>query len=149
MLVTMDTKDTSSIDQYARDFAKRLRDARGDMPQADLLRLLEEQGTSLRQARLSHYETGRNYPDPPILALLATVLGVSADWLLGLTGEPLPVADLEEKLAAATGNHKINKIMDRLPKEKQRQLIDFGEYLASVDGFFVAKTRNKIHCKTY
>lgn len=114
---------------YAVDFAERLKNARGGMSQSDLLSLLKENGVALRQARLSHYETGRNYPDPPILAALAVALGVSADWLLGLTEEQLPVADLEERLATATGQHRINRIMERLPSEKQRQLTDFADFL--------------------
>lgn len=133
MLLRMDAKKRKSKQQeeYAQAFAKRLRDARGDIPQADLLQLLKENGQSVLQARMSHYENGRNYPDPPILAALAKALGVSADWLLGLTEIELPVADLEERLATATGQHKINRIMDRLSKERQQQLLDFANFLLS------------------
>jgi transcriptional regulator with XRE-family HTH domain len=135
MSTNTDTKQRSGYksDKYSLQFAERLRDARGEMPQTELLSLLKEQGLELTQARLSHYENGRNYPDPPILAALATALGVSADWLLGLTTEELPVADLQEKLAAATGEHRINKIMRKLPKDKQEQVMTFAEYLLSVE----------------
>jgi transcriptional regulator with XRE-family HTH domain len=116
-------------EQYAEWFSARLREALGSMTQAELLKILAENGVKLAQQRLSHYMQGRNYPDPPILKELARALGVSADWLLGLTEESLPVADLEEMVARAKGEGRINRIMSALKAERQQEVMRFAEYL--------------------
>lgn len=118
-------------DSYAEWFAKRLNKALelGSMKQAGLLTILKENGFEIQQQRLSHYFNGRNYPDPPVLKELARGLGVSADWLLGLTEQSLPAADLDEMAAQSRGEAKINKMMKKLPQEKQQQVLQFAEYL--------------------
>lgn len=120
-------------ENYAEWFAKRLRKAlsMGSMKQSGLLTILDENGFEMNQQRLSHYFNGRNYPDPPILKELAKGLGVSADWLLGLTEQSLPAADLDEMAAQARGEGKINKVMKKLPPDKQQQVMQFAEYLVS------------------
>lgn len=124
-------KQENEFVEYGQEFAGRLRDALGAMKKSELSKLLTEYGVELDAGRLSHYFTGRNYPDPPILAALCRALGISADWALGLTETELPVADLEERLAAATGEGKINKVMSGLSKDRQQQVIDFAEFLLS------------------
>ena len=131
----------SSVDTFAEWFAKRLRDALGDTPQADLLRLLKQNGFEMAQARLSHYMQGRNYPDPPVLKQLAMALEVSADWLLGLTDEKLPVADLEEMLRTAKGESRIDVVVNKLPAEKKQQVLQFAEYLLAQEGNQVERGR--------
>lgn len=116
---------------YAEWFAARLREALGAMQQSELIKLIKQNGFDMQQQRLSHYFQGRNYPDPPVLKELAKALGVSADWLLGLTEQPLPVADLDEMAAQARGEGRINRILKNLPKDKQQQVIQFAEYLLS------------------
>lgn len=116
---------------YSEWFAGRLREALGSMPQADLLKLLKQNGFDMTQQRLSHYMQGRNYPDPPVLKELAKALGVSADWLLGLTEQSLPVADLDEMVAQAKGEGKLNKVMRNLSPDKQQQVYQFAEFLLS------------------
>lgn len=133
-------KQENKFVEYGQGFASRLRNALGTMKQSELVRLLTEYGVELDAGRVSHYFTGRNYPDPPILAALCRALGVSADWVLGLTKEELPVADLEERLAAATGEGKINKIMRGMNKQKQQQVLTFAEYLLSRE----AEPRNQV-----
>lgn len=122
-------KEVKEAEGYAKEFAGRLKDALGAMKLTELSRLLAESRVELDPGRLAHYFSGRNYPDPPIFAALCRALGVSADWALGMTETELPVADLEEKLAAATGQDKINKIMQGMNKARQKQILDFAEYL--------------------
>lgn len=42
----------------------------------------------LKQAIYSHYETGRKNPSLDVLVLIARALGVTADYLLGLSDDP-------------------------------------------------------------
>jgi transcriptional regulator with XRE-family HTH domain len=116
-----------------KEYVTRLQEALGDMSQVELKKLLAEQGYEITQGRLSHYIQGRNFPDPPVLAAIAKALGVSSDWLLGLTTEKLPVVDLEEMLATAKGESKVDKIMVKLPKEKQQQVLTYAEYLLAME----------------
>lgn len=116
---------------YAEYFAGRLREALGAMQQTELIKLIKQNGFEMQQQRLSHYFQGRNYPDPPVLKELVKALGISADWLLGLTEQPLPAADLDEMAAQARGEGRINRILKNLPKDKQQQVIQFAEYLLS------------------
>lgn len=117
--------------EYSEWFAERLRKALGTMKQAELIELMKQNGFDMQQQRLSHYMIGRNYPDPPVLKELVKALGTSADWLLGLTEQPLPAADLDEMAAQARGEGKINRVLKNLPKDKQQQVIQFAEYLLS------------------
>lgn len=54
-------------------------------------KLSEIVGIGSRQ--IWRYENGENVPDADVLAAIATTLGVSADYLLGLTDEPLPYVE--------------------------------------------------------
>lgn len=116
---------------YSEWFAERLRRGLGEMSQADLLAILKENGFEMTQQRLSHYMNGRNYPDPPVLKELARAMGVSADWLLGLTEQQLPADDLNEMVNRAKGEGRIDKVMRRLPPEEQRAVLQYADYLAS------------------
>lgn len=118
-------------DDYAEWFAARLRCAMGGMSQAELIGILRENGFEMMQQRLSHYMQGRNYPDPPVLKELAHAIGVSADWLLGLTEQQLPAEDLNEMASRARGEGRIDKIMRQLPPEQQREVLSYAEYLLS------------------
>lgn len=121
--------EATTMKDYAEWFARRLRDTLGDRQQSDLLQLMKENGFEMKGGRLSHYMNGRNYPDPPVLAELARALDVSADYLLGLTEEKMPVEDLREIAASAKGESRINRLLKALPDEAERQVIDFAEYL--------------------
>ncbi len=54
-------------------------------------KLSEIVGIGSRQ--IWRYENGENVPDADVLAAIATTLGVSADYLLGLTDEPAPYVE--------------------------------------------------------
>jgi transcriptional regulator with XRE-family HTH domain len=112
-------------------FAQRLRKALGETPQAEIIALMKENGFEITQQRLSHLFQGRNYPDPVALRELVRALDVSSDWLLGLTDQPLPAADLNEMLSHAKGEGRINKLMRSLPQDKQAQVLQFAEFLQS------------------
>lgn len=114
-------------------FGKRFKKAREDalLSQSDVTGQLEKAGISLTQSGLSHYETGRTFPDPATLVAMADVVGVSLDYLLGRTETPSPVAEIEEALAAATGKGRINRIVGQLNKDRQQQVLDFAEFLLS------------------
>lgn len=133
MLLYMDKqqRQDDKLAEYARQFAGRLKKALGSMTLPELSNVLAQSEIDLKPSRLGHYFSGRNYPDPPYLAVICQALGVSADWVLGLTEEELPIADLEEKLAVATGEGKINKLMRGMSKARQKQVLDFAEYLLS------------------
>ncbi len=118
-----------SVDVFAGWFGARLRAALGDTPQTEIVKLMVEDGTKVLPGRVSHYMQGRRYPDPPIFKALVKALGVSADWALGLTEQKLPVADLEEMLAQAKGESRINRLMKLLPPVKQQQVVEYTEFL--------------------
>lgn len=63
-------------------FSQRLRKLRGDANQTSFAEKL-----GLKQAVYSHYETNRREPDLNTLCKIAKILGVSADYLLGLSDE--------------------------------------------------------------
>lgn len=59
------------MDAYAEWFAKRLNDALDGRSQAEIARLMTQNGMRMTPTRLGHYFTGRRYPDPPILEATA------------------------------------------------------------------------------
>ncbi len=113
--------------------AQRLREALklSGLKQTDLLQLLEENGYPVKQQRLSHLMNGRNYPDPLDLRELVRAMGVSSDWMLRLTEQSLPAADLDEMLSQAKGEGRIGRIMRQLSKDQQEEVVNFAEFLLS------------------
>lgn len=101
------------------------------MTQTGLLQTMAENGFPFTQQRLSHIMQGRNYADPPVLRELVRAMGISADYALGLTEEPLPAAYLDEQLKQIEGEGKLDRLVNKLPKEKQQQVFEYVEYLLS------------------
>lgn len=66
-------------------FCARLREARGKRTQAEAARLV---GTC--QQNWQRYEAGLNEPEFAILVDICAALGVSADWLLGISSDGGP-----------------------------------------------------------
>ena len=66
-------------------FATRLVQAMEEagLKQADLVRLAGEAGEKLGKSQVSQYVSGKVEPRPAALALLARLLGTSAEWLAG------------------------------------------------------------------
>ena len=67
-------------------FATRLVQAMEEagLKQADLVRLAGETGEKLGKSQVSQYVSGKVEPRPAALALLARLLGTSAEWLAGI-----------------------------------------------------------------
>src|SRR5258707_14788734 len=75
------------------DRLKNLRESKGYTHQelADLL--------SVGSAQIWRYEAGKTAPSADVLARVAQVFGVSGDYLLDLTDEPLPPRGSESDLS--------------------------------------------------
>jgi len=96
-------------------FPKRLkqaREARGLSQGGLAAALADRTGGELTQSAVSYWESGKNLPATEMLRELCTVLGVSADWLLGL-----------DDSAPARGGQRIADEVAALPLE-QRRLIE-------------------------
>lgn len=61
-----------------------------NLSQADLA-----EAVGLGHQQIYRYENGKTEPDGEIVARIARYLGVSSDYLLGLTDSPLPYIDAE------------------------------------------------------
>ena len=79
-------------------FSGRLRHAMDEagLKQADLVRMADARGEKLGKSQLSQYVSGKVRPRQEALALLAGLLGVTADWLAG-EPEPRPQAHADAK----------------------------------------------------
>ena len=71
------------------DRLARIREQRG-LSQAELAEMV-----SLNSQQIYRYENGRTEPDGEIVARIAVALGVSSDYLLGLTDYETPYIDAD------------------------------------------------------
>lgn len=115
---------------------KRVAKAREDMhySQPDVLEELKRYGLGRTQGSISQIENGVRLPSVETLYVIAKYLDTSSDYFLGLTDNPLSAQGVEEELANANGEGKINKIMSSLPQDKQQQVLQFAEYLLARQG---------------
>lgn len=76
--------------------AERIRELRilNNLTQLELA-----QRANLERKAISRYESGLNVPGGKALAMLAQIFGVSADYLLGLTDDPVPSPISEAELS--------------------------------------------------
>ena len=65
--------------RMAARFAARLREARGNIPQMAMARLLE-----MDQPMYCRFESGRSLPTAEVLYRICRLAGMRADWLLGV-----------------------------------------------------------------
>lgn len=96
-------------------FAQRLkqaREARGLSQNGLATALASRTGGDLTQSAVSYWESGKNLPTTEMLRELCALLGVSADWLLGL-----------DDAAPARGAERLAHEVATLPLE-QRKLIE-------------------------
>lgn len=105
--------------------------ARLGKSQSDLIDELKKYGLDRSQGSVSQIENGIRLPSVEILYVIAQFLDTSTDYLFGLTGSELSAADIEEELNKAKGEGKINKLMRDMSKARQKQVLDFAEYLLS------------------
>ncbi len=85
----------TTVDIFSRFpiFAERFSELRGDATQKVFA---EKLGISI--PTVGFYENGERLPNAAMLARICRICGVSADWLLGLTGDPHPQADAAAEL---------------------------------------------------
>ncbi len=100
---------------------RELREEKG-MTREDLAQKLE-----ISYWALSKYETEDRAPDYELLGKLATLFGVSIDYLLGRTNIKEPI----ETIAA----HRTDDPMDELPEEARKSLEEFKEYILKKYGY--------------
>jgi transcriptional regulator with XRE-family HTH domain len=91
---------------------KKARKARG-LSQEQLAKLL-----NVSSVTISRYENNFRSPDSDMLRKLADALSVSADYLIGRS-------DYMGTAAA----HRADNVMEDLPEEAQRSLMEFEEYI--------------------
>jgi transcriptional regulator with XRE-family HTH domain len=91
---------------------KQAREARGLSQNGLAAALSKREGGEVTQSAVSYWESGKNLPATETLRELCAVLGVSADWLLGL-----------DEGAPARGAERISHEVAALPLE-QRRLIE-------------------------
>lgn len=134
MLRVMDTKNPLLEElrgKLKKVIGTRLAEAREDMgySQPDVLEELKRYGMDRTQGSISQIENGKRLPSLEAFYVMVKFLRSSADYSMGLSENGMSPAEIEEELAAARGAGKINKLMDRLPKDGQRQVLTFAEYL--------------------
>ena len=88
---------------------------------------------NVSRAILSDYKFGRSKSiGAPTLSKIATYLGVSTDYLLGLTDkENAPQSPAEERDAYPEPVIKFVDILMKLPPEKQTEIVNYMEFLLS------------------
>ncbi len=89
------------------NFASRLRSLRGDVSQTDFACKL---GT--KQTTYSSWERGIKEPPLNVIIMIARLFGVTSDWLLGLTDNPMTGSGNSNAVASqnsiAIGGHATN-----------------------------------------
>ncbi|CAH1054050.1 helix-turn-helix domain-containing protein [Paenibacillus pseudetheri] len=76
-------------------YAKRLKEAR--LKAGKLTQLQVTEATGINNKTLSGYESGRNEPDYETLKVLCDFYGVTTDWVLGHTNNPIAQLNDTEK----------------------------------------------------
>ena len=90
--------------------------------QADLIRLAENQGKKLGKSQVSQYVSGKTIPRKDVLGVLALVLGVDRDWLLGGAGEQATAVRSQNVAAQGQETHVCtNTVPDALSAESDLQ----------------------------
>lgn len=85
-----------------KTFSERLRSIRGKESQTSFAKKL-----GLTQVSYGRYEIGTREPDLKTLCRMGTILGVSADWLLGLDDRS-PSSIHAHNSAVAVNGHAVN-----------------------------------------
>lgn len=78
----------------------------------------------LGRSTYNQYENDKREPDVELLARIAEFYGVSADFLLGLSDDPSPRRELEEKIAQMS-NHRSDDPLSELPEDARKSLEEF------------------------
>lgn len=138
MLLGMDDEPLGTIGERI----KNLREETG-LSQEELGAALAQVGyKALGQAAISHIEKGRKEPTPAGLVAFARYFGTSVDYLLGVTNNQLSSEDIEEELAAGGIGGRFERVMARLSPARREQVVEYADYLASLDQVSVKRTQN-------
>ena len=100
---------------FAEVFPTRLKEARKEygLTQIEAAKLLK-----IDKSTIAKYETGRTEPNLEMLALIAKLFDVSADWLIGLTSESN--FDVTKEIREERERQKILKKMEKEAAAAQR-----------------------------
>jgi transcriptional regulator with XRE-family HTH domain len=127
----METRD------YINTMGKRLRIHREEMrlSQTDMVqRMREECAIDVRSAHISGIENGNKLPSAPVLAAIARVLNVSADYLLMLTNDPRPVDDVPTPdVGMSPEAEEVARITDGLPPFQRSALLAHARILETME----------------
>jgi len=77
---------------------------------------------SITPYQLSRYETGKNKPDPDMIAKIAIYYDVSSDYLLGLTDDDAPINRDEKEFLQAVSDPDLKRWYKGLPLSPEEDL---------------------------
>jgi transcriptional regulator with XRE-family HTH domain len=106
--------------------AKRLKELREDR---GYLQKFVAGKIGVKSNTLSGYENGTRTPDPDLIRSLATLYGVTTDYLLGHSDDPELTAKEDKEVTEK--EKELMKKIDNLPKEERDRIIN--KILAYVD----------------
>jgi transcriptional regulator with XRE-family HTH domain len=124
-------KSAKLQEELRRVVGRRLTVARTDMglSQDDVLRELATYGEGRTQGSLSQIENGVRLPSLQVFYILAKRYDASANYLLGLSDDPRSLTDVEDVLADESDEERVSRLIRKLPREKQDQVVAFAEFL--------------------
>lgn len=96
-----------------KSFGERLRELRGELSQCDFAKKL-----GVPQTSYSGWESDAKAPAAPVVAQIANAIGVSADWMLGLSDIRVKTSDINEITKSYI------KTLEEKVKEKESSNID-------------------------
>ena len=109
-------------------FSTRLQHAMhsAGLKQSDLIKLAQDQGVKLGKSQLSQYVSGKTVPRRDMLAALAGILQVDADWLRGAEVEPATIKPPAATPAAKTPGQDVSSCPEiELPTPKGTAMREF------------------------
>jgi transcriptional regulator with XRE-family HTH domain len=85
-------------------------------------------GVEIVQSHVANMETGGKLPSLTVLTAIVKTLDTSADYLLGLTDNPMSVRDIEEDIVQTGGmDGRLRKLLAIMPEAKKQQLLSIAE----------------------
>lgn len=95
---------------------ERVRRLRDDlqMQQGELAEALRQFGATMNQSHLSQVERNEKGVSVETLGALADILQTSADYLIGLTDEPMPYGDMQEQVLLVEKDPERRAMLQRL-----------------------------------
>lgn len=111
-------------EQLLNTFGKRVRALRGEMTQEELLERAEKEcGQSMSQGHWSSLERKGKIPNGGMVAAVAKVLGVSADYLLLITDNPYPSHETKDIDAISEEAEEVAGIIDEMTPERRQDVL--------------------------